>query len=122
MRTISICFAPREATTLALIFDQHLQNAHLSMILGFRHKNLERLFERDKRQGVPPGLVNKIVRILARLDEATQPGDMNLPGYQLHKLRGRLEGHWAVNASRNWRVTFRFTGEDVTDVNLIDYH
>ena len=92
------------------------------MILGFRHKNLERLFERDQRQGIPPALVNKIVRILARLDEATQPGDMNLPGYQLHKLRGRLEGHWAVKASRNWRVTFRFMGEDVTDVNLVDYH
>ncbi len=92
------------------------------MILGFRHKNLERLFERGKRQVIPPALVNKIIRILARLDEATQPGDMNLPGYELHPLRGKLEGHWAVKASRNWRVTFRFTGEDVTDVNLVDYH
>ena len=122
MRTISIYFAPRQATKLALIFNRDLQDAHLSMILGFRHKNLERLFERDKRQGIPPALANKIIRILARLDEATQPGDMNLPGYQLHKLKGRLEGHWAVKASRNWRVTFRFMGENVTDVNLVDYH
>ena len=80
MRAISIYFAPRQATTLVLIFNRDLQDAHLSMILGFRHKNLERLFEIDKRQGIPPALVNKIIRILARLDEATQPGDMNLPG------------------------------------------
>ena len=92
------------------------------MILGFRRKNLERLFEKDKRQGIPPAQVNKIIRILARLDEATQPGDMNLPGYQLHQLKGRLAGHWAVKVSRNWRVTFRFMGENVTDVDLVDYH
>lgn len=108
--------------TLALIFNRDVQDARLSMILGFRHKNLERLFERDKRQGIPPSLVNKITRILARLDEAIQPGDMNLPGYQLHRLRGKLEGHWAVKVSRNWRVTFRFMGENAVDVNLIDYH
>lgn len=122
MGTISAYFAPGAETTLELIFNRNLQDAAPSMILGFRHRNLERLFERDRRQGIPPALVNKIVRILARLDEAAQPGDMNLPGYQLHKLRGRLEGHWAVKASRNWRVTFRFVGEDVTDVNLVDYH
>ena len=92
------------------------------MILGFRHKKLERLFEKDKRQGIPPSDVDKIIRILARLDEATKPGDMNLPGYQLHQLKGRLEGHWAIKLSRNWRVTFRFAGENVTDVNLVDYH
>ena len=92
------------------------------MILSFRHKKLKRLFEKDKRQGIPPALVNKIIRILARLDEATRPGDMNLPGYELHQLRGKLRNRWAVKVSRNWRVTFRFMGENVVDVNLIDYH
>ena len=94
----------------------------MSMILGFRHKDLERLFQKDERQGIPHACVNKITRILARLDEATQPGDMNLPGYQLHQLKGKLAGRWAVRVSRNWRATFRFVSENVTDVNLVDYH
>ena len=92
------------------------------MILGFRHKDLKRLFEKDERQGIPHPWVNKIIRILARLDEATQPGDMNLPGYQLHQLQGKLAGYWAVKVSRNWRVTFRFMDENVTDLDLVDYH
>lgn len=99
-----------------------MQDARRSMILGFRHKKLKRLFEKDKRQGIPPALVNKIIRILARLDEATRPGDMNLPGYELHQLRGKLRNRWAVKVSRNWRVTFRFMGENAVDVNLTDYH
>ena len=44
----------------------------MSMIPGFRHKDLERLFQKDERQGIPHAWVNKITRILARLDEATQ--------------------------------------------------
>ncbi len=61
-------------------------------------------------------------RVLARLDEATEPGDMNLPGFGLHPLKGDLAGHWAVTVSRNWRIVFRFDGRDVRDVDLIDYH
>ncbi len=47
---------------------------------------------------------------------------MNLPGFRLHPLHGQLEGYWAVSVSGNWRVVFRFDGENATDVDLIDYH
>jgi toxin HigB-1 len=29
---------------------------------------------------------------------------------------------WAVKVSGNWRVTFRFAGGDVEQVNYEDYH
>ena len=60
--------------------------------------------------------------ILARLDVAQVPGDMDLPGFRLHPLRGNRSGTWAVTVRANWRVTFRFEGPDVTDVNYEDYH
>ena len=47
---------------------------------------------------------------------------MRQPGYRLHKLRGSLTGHYAVDVSGNWRITFRYDGGDVFDVDLIDYH
>jgi len=31
-------------------------------------------------------------------------------------------GEWAVSVSGNWRLTFRFEGKDVVDVNYEDYH
>ena len=92
------------------------------MILSFRHKGLERLFEKGERRRVSPGLVLKVERVLARLDESAEPRDMDLPGFGLHPLRGNLAGHWAVRVSGNWRIVFRFDGGDVRDVDLIDYH
>jgi proteic killer suppression protein len=45
-----------------------------------------------------------------------------LPGYRLHRLSGDREGQWAVSVSGNWRLVFEFEGEEVTDVELVDYH
>jgi len=47
---------------------------------------------------------------------------MNLPGYRLHLLKGRLKGFWSVTARANWRIIFRFAGADAFDVELMDYH
>jgi toxin HigB-1 len=66
--------------------------------------------------------VDKVERILARLDEATGPGNMDLPGFRLHPLKGDLEGYWSVSVSGNWRVIFRFDGGNACDVDLVDYH
>jgi len=50
------------------------------------------------------------------------PQDMAAPGFRLHPLKGEFKGFWAVTVRANWRVIFRFEGEDAADVNLIDYH
>ena len=47
---------------------------------------------------------------------------MDLPGFRLHKLKGVLDGHYAVRVSGNWRVTFRFEDGVAVDVNYVDYH
>jgi proteic killer suppression protein len=47
---------------------------------------------------------------------------MDLPGYRFHPLRGDRQGDYAVSVSGNWRLIFRFDGEDATDVDLEDYH
>jgi len=47
---------------------------------------------------------------------------MNLPGLDLHELRGPRKGAWAVKVSGNWRVTFTWAGKDVDQVNYEDYH
>ena len=69
-----------------------------------------------------PQYADKIGRILARLDEASEVENMNLPGFRLHSLTGNLAGFWAVTVSGNWRIVFRFEGGHARDVNLIDYH
>ncbi len=69
-----------------------------------------------------PAYVAKAERILARLDEATAPAGMDLPGFRLHPLKGDLAGFWAVTVSGKWRIVFRFAGADATDVDFVDTH
>ena len=52
------------------------------MILSFRHLGLASLYERGDRRRIPPEYADKVERILARLDVAAQPDDMDLPGIQ----------------------------------------
>ena len=40
----------------------------------------------------------------------------------LHSLQGELSDYWAVSVNGNWRLTFRFIGEDAEVVDLQDYH
>lgn len=92
------------------------------MIVGFRHKGLKLLFERGDRRKVQPEHADKVERVLARLDEASEVGDMGLPGFRLHPLKGDLAGYWSVTVSGNWRIIFRFEDGRARDVDLIDYH
>lgn len=92
------------------------------MIRGFRHKGLDRFFTKSDRSGIDAKHAARIQRLLDRLDAATKPDDMNLPGYRFHGLKGDRAGFFAVTVSGNWRITFRFSDGDAVDVNLEDYH
>ena len=92
------------------------------MIRLFRHKGLREYYENGIIRGINPEHASKLARILDRLDASVRPSDMNLPGYQLHQLSGQEKGTWSVRVSGNWRVTFKFEGEDATDVDYLDYH
>jgi len=59
---------------------------------------------------------------MGRLNAATNPKDMDLPGLKLHELSGRRRGVWSVWVCGNWRVTFRFEGMDAEAVDYEDYH
>lgn len=92
------------------------------MIASFASKVLRQAFENDDQRGLPQGKADKINRILARLNEITQPSQMNLPGFDLHPLKGNRSGQWAVKVSGNWRIVFRFEAGNVRGVELVDYH
>ena len=92
------------------------------MIRSIRHKGLKRLYEDDDARGVMAEHAEKLRDILARLDAASTAEDLDLPGFRLHRLKGELEGYWAVTVRANWRVIFQFEEGDVLDVGYVDYH
>jgi len=94
----------------------------LPVIRTFKHKGLKRLFDLGDARGIGADLVPKIENILAVLNRARRPDDVNLPGFRLHPLRGDRKGLWSVVVRANWRIVFRFEGGDAHDVDFVDYH
>jgi len=92
------------------------------MIVSFNHKGLKQFYETGNSSKLTPDHIRKISSILALLDVATEPADMKVPGYNLHKLSGNLKDFWSVKVDKNYRIIFRFIGEDAADVDYIDYH
>jgi toxin HigB-1 len=92
------------------------------VIKNFRHRGVERFFKTGSRAGIQPKHAEKLRRQLFALDTAKRAEDMNAPGWRLHPLRGSLEGHWSIDVSGNWRLTFAFEGQDAILVDYQDYH
>jgi proteic killer suppression protein len=90
--------------------------------MTFKNKGLQILFLDGKSAKVHQSHVKKLRLILAKLNTAICASDMNFPGSGLHQLRGEKERFWAVNVNGNWRLVFRFSGENAYDVDYLDYH
>jgi len=92
------------------------------MIMSFRHKGLASFFTTGSKSGIQTQHEKKLRLILGRLAAARELRDMNLPGLRMHQLTGDLSGYYALDVSGNWRIVFRFEGNDVADVDCLDYH
>ncbi|HEX2727374.1 MAG TPA: type II toxin-antitoxin system RelE/ParE family toxin [Beijerinckiaceae bacterium] len=92
------------------------------MIRSFKSKTLRLFAETGDARKLSVPNARRVQRILNELNVAKAPGDMNLPGYRFHALKGARKGTFAVDASGNYRITFRWDGEDAVEIDLEDYH
>lgn len=92
------------------------------MIKSFRHKGLKKFYETGSVAGVRSSHKSRLRMILAALDSSFEIGDMDIPGFRLHGLKGRLKGRWSVSVSGNWRITFEFREGNAYVLDYEDYH
>ncbi len=92
------------------------------MIKSFRHKGLKRLYETGKTSGVQTVHTDRLRMQLVALDTALTIEDMDIPGFKLHPLKGKLKGRWSISVSGNWRITFEFRDGNAFVLDYEDYH
>jgi proteic killer suppression protein len=92
------------------------------MIHSFRHAGLEKFFLTGSKAGIQPAHAAKLRRQLTMLHTAKNEKRMNVPGWELHSLKGTLADHWSVKVNGNWRMTFTFKDENAILVDYQDYH
>ncbi|MEM8489465.1 MAG: type II toxin-antitoxin system RelE/ParE family toxin [Pseudomonadota bacterium] len=91
-------------------------------IKGWKSRKLKRFYEKGKSAGIPAQMESKLETRLDALHAAAEVGDMDLPGWGFHPLKGNRAGTYAVKVTGNWRVTFEFEDGNAYVVDLEDYH
>ena len=92
------------------------------MIKTIKHKGLRQFYETGTRRGFNAQWAGRLRDILAFLNAASSPKDMDIPGLDFHSLRGNYNGFYAVSVTGNWRIVFTFEDGNATSVDLVDYH
>jgi RelE-like toxin of type II toxin-antitoxin system HigB len=78
------------------------------VIRSFKHKGLRRLFEKGTAKGIRADHTTKIENILAVLNRARRPTDMDFPGFGLHPLKGQSRGFLERNSESQLADHFSF--------------
>jgi proteic killer suppression protein len=94
------------------------------LIKSIRHKGLRELWEYGIESKLPSNQINRIKQMLEVVDSANQiPQDFEFfKSWRIHPLKGEFKGYWSLTVNENYRLIFRFDGEDAHDLDYIDYH
>ncbi|MDE2674328.1 MAG: type II toxin-antitoxin system RelE/ParE family toxin [Paracoccaceae bacterium] len=92
------------------------------MIVSFANKHLRDLWETGRSRRIDARMHARILRRLDALDNALQPRDLDLPGFDFHALKGHAPTRYTVHVNDPWCVTFEFEDGDAHMVNYEQYH
>ena len=93
------------------------------MIVSFGDKETEGLFITGKSKRIPSTIINVAVRKLDYLNRAKTLQDLEAPpGNRLEALKGSFKGKLSIRINDQFRIVFKFTSGEASEVELIDYH
>ncbi len=93
------------------------------MIASFTCVKTSRLWQRRRDHGLPPQIERVALRKLTQLDRSRELRDLRLPpGNRLEPLKGNRAGQYSIRVNDQWRICFRWQGENAMNVQIVDYH
>jgi len=93
------------------------------MILSFRCRETEGLWNGRTSRSIPATIQKTALRKLQMLDAAGALDDLRVPpSSHLEALKGDLKGKHSIRTNQQWRLMFVWTSGGVKDVEIIDYH
>ena len=92
------------------------------MIRSFRSKALADLWSTASSRRIDQRMHRRILVRLDRLDAASAPEEMQLPGFDFHALKGFKPARYATHVNGPWCLTFEFEDGDAWRVDWEQYH
>ncbi len=93
------------------------------MILSFSDKVTEALFASGKHRRVPDQVATRAKQQLDLLDATVRLEDLYFPpSNHFERLTGTSPKRYSIRVTRQYRITFEWTGKDAENVRFEDYH
>jgi proteic killer suppression protein len=93
------------------------------MITGFRDRETEKIWEGKPSRRLPADIQAVARRKLRMLNNAHKLDDLRIPpANRLEALQGKRKGQHSIRINDQWRICFVWSGANVHDVEIVDYH
>jgi toxin HigB-1 len=93
------------------------------MIKTFKSKETEKIFSGRHSNKLPSDIQRTALRKLTQLHGAASLEFLRVPpGNFFEKLGGDRTGQWSIRINDQWRICFKWDGDNAYDVEIIDYH
>lgn len=93
------------------------------MIHSFADKPTAALWQGRHPPELPSTILNAALRKLTQLEAASSLGELRFPpGNRLEALKGDLAGRHSIRINDQYRVCFRWDGQNAHEVKITDYH
>jgi toxin HigB-1 len=93
------------------------------LILSFVCNETKRIWQGRGSRKLPVDIQDRALRKLRQLDASQTMEDLRNPsGNRLEALKGDCAGQMSIRINDQWRICFRWTNGDASDVEIVDYH
>ena len=93
------------------------------MIKSFGDKETEKIWHGSYSKKFPTDIQPIARRKLRMINNAQDINDFRVPpGNKLEKLKGNLKDFWSIRINNQWRIIFKWIGNDAYEVQVTDYH
>jgi proteic killer suppression protein len=93
------------------------------MIVSFGSKDTEKIWQGEQIKGLPNEIQETARRKLRMINNSLNINDLRVPpANRLEKLKGKQKEFHSIRINDQWRIIFKWSNGNASEVEIIDYH
>ena len=93
------------------------------MIVSFGSRDTEKIWKGEQIRGLSLEIQEIARRKLRMINNSVNLMDLRIPpANRLEKLSGKMKNYYSIRLNDKWRIIFKWTSGNASEVEIIDYH
>jgi toxin HigB-1 len=93
------------------------------MIVSFASSETEKIWNGDVLKKLPKEIQAIGRRKLRMLNNSVDLADLRIPpSNRLEKLSGKLKNFYSIRINDQWRIIFKWSAGNASEIKILDYH